>query len=118
MRGFGHGFPMPLLLKCVGKFLLHSVIGLKEPGSIEMPGLNTAPHVRPEADSADVAPTRRRFLMGAAVAAAAAGTAATAGHLVQAPTAPSTPATDAADDGATGYRLSEHIRKYYKTTWI
>ncbi|MEV8472278.1 twin-arginine translocation signal domain-containing protein [Ralstonia sp. UNC404CL21Col] len=84
-----------------------------------MPSPNTVvPYARPEADSADAAPTRRRFLMGAAVAAAAAGTAATAGHLVQAPTAPATPATDAADDGATGYRLSEHIRKYYKTTWI
>ncbi|WP_343548744.1 twin-arginine translocation signal domain-containing protein [Ralstonia sp.] len=83
-----------------------------------MPSPNTVPHARPEADSADAAHTRRRFLMGAAVAAAAAGTAATAGHLVQAPTAPATPATDAADDGATGYRLSEHIRKYYKTTWI
>jgi hypothetical protein len=109
---------MPLLLKCVQKFLLHSVIGLIEPGSIEMASPNTVPHARPEADSADAAPTRRRFLMGAAVAAAAAGTAATAGHLVQAPTAPATPAADSTDDGATGYRLSEHIRKYYKTTWI
>lgn len=83
-----------------------------------MPSPNTVPHTRPEADPADAAPTRRRFLMGAALAAAAAGTAATAGHLVQQPTAPATPATDSADDGATGYRLSEHIRKYYKTTWI
>ena len=109
---------MPLLLKCVQKFLLHSVIGLNEPGSIEMPGPNTVPHARPEADSAESAPTRRRFLMGAAVAAAAAGTAATASHLVQAPAATASPPADTADDGATGYRLSEHIRKYYKTTWI
>ncbi|MGN7102648.1 ubiquinol-cytochrome c reductase iron-sulfur subunit N-terminal domain-containing protein [Ralstonia holmesii] len=83
-----------------------------------MPGPNTVPYARPEADSAESAPTRRRFLMGAAVAAAAAGTAATASHLVQAPAAAASPPADAADDGATGYRLSEHIRKYYKTTWI
>ncbi|GCB04163.1 twin-arginine translocation signal domain-containing protein [Ralstonia sp. SET104] len=82
-----------------------------------MPGPNTVPHARPQADSAESAPTRRRFLMGAAVAAAA-GTAATASHLVQAPAASATPQADPADDGATGYRLSEHIRKYYKTTWI
>jgi hypothetical protein len=56
--------------------------------------------------------------MGTALAAAAAGTAATASHLVQAPAASASPPADAADDGATGYRLSEHIRKYYKTTWI
>ncbi|OAI80977.1 formate dehydrogenase, partial [Ralstonia solanacearum] len=23
-----------------------------------------------------------------------------------------------ADDKATGYRLTEHIRKYYRTTWV
>jgi len=84
-----------------------------------MPGQNTVPHARPQADSAESAPTRRRFLMGAAVAAAAAaGTATTAGHLTQAPIASATPQVEPADDGATGYRLSEHIRKYYKTTWI
>jgi hypothetical protein len=109
---------VPLLLKCVQQFLLHSVIGLKKPGNIDMPGPNTVPHARPQADSAESAPTRRRFLMGAAVAAAAAGTAATASHLVQAPAAPAASQADPADDGATGYRLSEHIRKYYKTTWI
>jgi len=69
-------------------------------------------------DPAESAPTRRRFLMGAAVAAAAAGTATTAGHLAQAQIASATPQAEPADDGATGYRLSEHIRKYYKTTWI
>nr|WP_311526612.1 ubiquinol-cytochrome c reductase iron-sulfur subunit N-terminal domain-containing protein [uncultured Ralstonia sp.] len=86
-----------------------------------MPGPNTVPHARPQADSGESAPTRRRFLMGAAVAAAAAGTAATASHLVQAPAASAAPQVDPADStdgGATGYRLSEHIRKYYKTTWI
>ena len=87
-----------------------------------MPDPNTAPHAYPQVDSAESAPTRRRFLMGAAVAAAAAGVATTASHLVQAPSAPATPQADpvaeAADTGATGYRLSEHIRKYYKTTWI
>jgi len=70
-------------------------------------------------DAAESTPTRRRFLMGAAVAAAAAGTAATANHLAHAPIASaSPPQAEPADDGATGYRLSEHIRKYYKTTWI
>ena len=85
-----------------------------------MPGPNTVPHARPQAESAesaDNAPTRRRFLMGAAVAAAA-GPAATANHLAHAYIASATPQAEPADDGATGYRLSEHIRKYYKTTWI
>lgn len=77
----------------------------------------TVPHAHAPADSADSAPTRRRFLMGAAVAAAAAGTAATAGHLAQATAGAAQPAQPA-DDDATGYRLTEHIRKYYKTTWI
>ncbi|CCF98711.1 formate dehydrogenase [Ralstonia solanacearum] len=54
--------------------------------------------------------------MGAAVAAAAAGTAATAGRLVPPPASDAT--TGPADDKASGYRLTEHIRKYYKTTWI
>ncbi|CAJ0796654.1 hypothetical protein LMG19083_02898 [Ralstonia psammae] len=83
-----------------------------------MPGPNTVPHARPEADSAESAPTRRRFLMGAAVAAAAAGTAATATRLGQAPLASAAPQVEPVDDTATGYRLTEHIRKYYKTTWI
>ncbi len=83
-----------------------------------MPNPNTVPHARPQSESVESAPTRRRFLMGAAVAAAAAGTAATASHLAQAPVAAATPQAAPADDGAIGYRLTEHIRKYYKTTWI
>lgn len=86
-----------------------------------MPGPTTVPHVHTQADSADNAPTRRRFLMGAAVAAAAAGATATAGRLAQtaqAPAAAAAPQAEPSDDGATGYRLTEHIRKYYKTTWI
>lgn len=118
MRGFGHGFPMSLLLKHVGKLLLHSVIGLKEPRSIEISSLSTALHMYPEADFVDATSTRRRFLMGAAVAAAAADTTATAGHLVQAPTALPMPATDTTDDSATDYRLSEYVHKYYRMTWI
>ncbi|MCO5399799.1 formate dehydrogenase [Ralstonia soli] len=86
-----------------------------------MPSPNTVPHLHPQADSVESAPTRRRFLMGAAVAAAA-GTAATASHLAQAPVGAAAPEAEpvakGADSGATGYRLSEHIRKYYKTTWI
>ncbi|CAJ0775613.1 hypothetical protein LMG7141_00388 [Ralstonia condita] len=83
-----------------------------------MPSPNTIPHTRPETDSVESTPTRRRFLMGAAVAAAAAGTAATATHLGQTPMASVTPPAEPVDDTATGYRLTEHIRKYYKTTWI
>ncbi len=83
-----------------------------------MPSPNTVPLARPQAESAESAPTRRRFLMGAAVAAAAAGTAATASHLAQTPAASAVPQAEPADDSATGYRLTEHIRKYYKTTWI
>ncbi|MDB0564705.1 ubiquinol-cytochrome c reductase iron-sulfur subunit N-terminal domain-containing protein [Ralstonia solanacearum] len=74
------------------------------------------PHAPAQADASEAAPTRRRFLMGAAVAAAAAGTAATAGRLVPSPASDAT--TEPADDKASGYRLTEHIRKYYKTTWI
>ena len=74
------------------------------------------PHAHAQADSLESAPTRRRFLMGAAVAAA--GTAATAGHLAQQASAGSAQPAQPADDGTTGYRLTEHIRKYYKTTWI
>ncbi len=82
-----------------------------------MPGPNTVPHALPQSDSVESASTRRRFLMGAA-AAAAAGAAATAGHLAQTPIASATPQADPADGSATGYRLTEHIRKYYKTTWL
>ena len=83
-----------------------------------MPRPSTIPHAPTSPESLDAAPTRRRFLMGAAVSAAAAGAAGTAGHLLQ-QEADSAPATsEPADDKATGYRLTEHIRKYYKTTWI
>ncbi len=74
------------------------------------------PHAPAQADASEAVPTRRRFLMGAAVAAAAAGTAATAGRLVPPPA--SDAAAGPADDKASGYRLTEHIRKYYRTTWI
>ncbi|AQW32772.1 twin-arginine translocation signal domain-containing protein (plasmid) [Ralstonia syzygii subsp. celebesensis] len=85
-----------------------------------MPDPKTNPHAPAQADATDAAPARRRFLVGAAVAAAAAaGTAATAGHLVQPPASgDDATAAEPADDKATGYRLTEHIRKYYKTTWI
>ncbi|AMP36916.1 MULTISPECIES: twin-arginine translocation signal domain-containing protein [Ralstonia solanacearum species complex] len=83
-----------------------------------MPDPKTNPHAPAQADATDAAPARRRFLVGAAVAAAAAGTAATAGHLVQPPASGDATAAEPADDKATGYRLTEHIRKYYKTTWI
>ena len=79
---------------------------------------STVPHAPLSADSADAERPRRRFLLGAAVAAAAAGTAATANHLGRAPLAPANVEPAPVDDGATGYRLTEHIRKYYKTTWI
>ncbi|MGD7101292.1 formate dehydrogenase, partial [Ralstonia pseudosolanacearum] len=47
-----------------------------------------------------------------------AGAAATTGRLAP-PQAPgAAESAEPADDKATGYRLTEHIRKYYRTTWI
>ncbi|MGY8523724.1 twin-arginine translocation signal domain-containing protein [Paracidovorax citrulli] len=60
---------------------------------------------------------RRNFLAGAGVVAAAAGTAALTSHTpALAPLANSTP--DAAPADSKGYRISEHVRKYYRTTLV
>ncbi len=82
-----------------------------------MPDPKTDPRAPAQADAADAVPMRRRFLLGAAVAAAAAGTTAAAGHLVQPPASGAATTDEPADDKATGYRLTEHIRKYYRTAW-
>ncbi|APC69202.1 hypothetical protein MAFF301560_11030 [Ralstonia solanacearum] len=83
-----------------------------------MPDPKTNPHAPAQADTVDAGPARRRFLMGAAVAAAAAGAAATTGRLAPPQASGAAEPAEPADDKATGYRLTEHIRKYYRTTWI
>ncbi|MHA6908960.1 twin-arginine translocation signal domain-containing protein [Ralstonia pseudosolanacearum] len=82
-----------------------------------MPDPKTNPHAPAQADTGDAGPARRRFLVGAAVAVAAAG-AATAGRLAQPQACDAAEPAEPADDKATGYRLTEHIRKYYRTTWV
>ncbi|MDB5824473.1 MAG: hypothetical protein JWR21_3177 [Herminiimonas sp.] len=55
---------------------------------------------------------RRRFFAGLGVAAAA-------GVAVKlAPSVVAAPATTDAEPAGSGYRLSEHIKKYYRTTTI
>ncbi|MHA6882107.1 formate dehydrogenase [Ralstonia pseudosolanacearum] len=83
-----------------------------------MPDPKTNPHAPAQADTSDAGPARRRFLVGAALAAAAAGTAATAGRLASSQASGAAKPAEPADDKATGYRLTEHIRKYYRTTWV
>jgi hypothetical protein len=69
----------------------------------------------PTANSADAAGarTRRRAVVGAGAAAAAALAAALARRTAPRETVAETK-TDAA--GSDGYRLTEHIRRYYETT--
>jgi hypothetical protein len=58
--------------------------------------------------------SRRRFLLGAA-----AGSTAVAGALVaQSPTRQSDASQDKAPSAPSGYRLTEHIQNYYRTTRI
>ncbi|MHA6887972.1 formate dehydrogenase [Ralstonia pseudosolanacearum] len=83
-----------------------------------MPDPKTNPHAPAQADTVDAGSARRRFLVGAALAAAAAGTAATAGRLASSQASGAAEPAEPADDKATGYRLTEHIRKYYRTTWV
>ena len=60
---------------------------------------------------------RRNFLAGAGVVAAAAGTAALT---ARAPVAPPsvTAVPDVTPGDSQGYRVSEHVRKYYRTTLV
>ena len=60
---------------------------------------------------------RRGFLAGAGVIAAAAGAAALTRPATEAALS-AAPATPESSGDATGYQVSEHIRKYYKTTLI
>ena len=63
---------------------------------------------------------RRTFLAGAGVVAAAAGVAAVTSRGPAVPTQASIipePAADVPSDSK-GYRVSEHIRKYYRTTLV
>ncbi len=60
---------------------------------------------------------RRSFLAGAGIVAAAAGATALRPAGIAAPVA-TKPAVEDTPGTAEGYRLSEHIRKYYKTTLI
>jgi hypothetical protein len=60
---------------------------------------------------------RRGFLFGAGAAGAAAAVA--AGAAAVAPVAPAAAPVAAVGDEATrGYRLTEHVRRYYRTTTI
>lgn len=62
---------------------------------------------------------RRGFLAGAGIVAAAAGTAALTARTPVAQVAASTlPGATPGDSDSTTYRVSEHIRKYYKTTLL
>jgi hypothetical protein len=63
---------------------------------------------------------RRGFLAGAGVVAAAAGAAALTSRTATPPAQSASrpePASEPADDGQ-GYRVSEHVRKYYRTTLV
>ena len=60
---------------------------------------------------------RRNFLAGAGVVAAAAGTAALTARTPVAPAAV-TAVPDITPDDSQGYRVSEHVRKYYRTTLV
>jgi hypothetical protein len=62
-------------------------------------------------------PSRRGFMMGAAVAGAATAAVATLpkSPLPQAPVAEAVPP---APDNGGGYRVTEHVRRYYKTTRV
>jgi nitrous oxide reductase len=61
-------------------------------------------------------PSRRGFMLGAAVAGAA-GAAAVAIPAVQS-TTEATPEAPPPPERGGGYRLSEHVKQYYKTTLI
>lgn len=62
---------------------------------------------------------RRRFLAGAGVVTAAAGAAAlTARSPAALPQGAAIPEPSDAPSDQNGYRVSEHIRKYYRTTLV
>jgi len=67
--------------------------------------------------SRQVQPSRRGFMLGAAVA----GAATAAVVALPTPPAPELPVAEEnppAPEGGGGYRLSEHVKRYYKTTLV
>jgi hypothetical protein len=62
-------------------------------------------------------PSRRGFIMGAAVAGAATA-AAVAIPKTQVPEAPVAETQPPAPENGGGYRLTEHVKRYYKTTLV
>ena len=66
--------------------------------------------------SRQVQPSRRGFMLGAAVAGAATAAVVT----LPAPPTPELPVAEnpPAPEGGGGYRLSEHVKRYYKTTLV
>ena len=62
-------------------------------------------------------PSRRGFMLGAAVAGAATAAVATLPK-VAVPEAPVADTAPPAPENGGGYRLSEHVKRYYKTTQV
>ena len=62
-------------------------------------------------------PARRGFMIGAAVAGAAAATVATLPKTAAPEVAAAEPKPAAPDNGG-GYHVSEHVKRYYKTTLV
>ena len=60
---------------------------------------------------------RRGFMLGAAVAGAAAATVATLPKATDMASPVAEPTPPAPENGG-GYRLSEHVKRYYKTTLV
>ena len=62
-------------------------------------------------------PSRRGFMMGAAVASAATAAVVTLPKIAT-PEAPAAEARPPAPENGGGYHLSEHVKRYYKTTLV
>ena len=63
-------------------------------------------------------PSRRGFVMGTAIAGAAAATAGATLPRIAAPEAPAAEPRPPAPENGGGYHLSEHVKRYYKTTLV
>jgi hypothetical protein len=62
-------------------------------------------------------PSRRGFMLGAAVAGAATAAVVTLPK-IDTPEAPAADQNPPAPDKGGGYRLTEHVKRYYKTTLV
>jgi hypothetical protein len=62
-------------------------------------------------------PSRRGFMLGAAVAGAATAAVATLPKTAT-PELPAAEATPPAPENGGGYRVSEHVKRYYRTTQV